>query len=184
MFVETYTHPLVLQALRDGELVVARTDTLYGVLAMANHREAVERLRQVRQRPTEKSFITLVDHLNQLHEQPPKVMRDHLLVMWPGPYSFILPAETAPEWLRHSDDTVAYRMPHHPPLRGLLRQTGPLVAPSANPPDQPPARTAQAAFDYFGDHISVYIDTGEVLADTESSRLIRLADDGTMEILR
>lgn len=184
MFVESYNHPLVIQALRDGELVVARTDTLYGILAAANHEAAVQKLIQLKQRETDKAFITLIDHFNQLHEQPPKIMRDHLEVMWPGPYSFVLPAESAPHWLRQEDGTVAYRMPHHPKLRFLIRTIGPLAAPSANPGGLPPASTAQEAYDYFGDTVSVYVDSGEVSPEMEGSRLIRIGGDGAMEILR
>ncbi len=37
-------HPDVVQALEAGQLVVARTDTLYGVLATATDQVAVDRL--------------------------------------------------------------------------------------------------------------------------------------------
>src|SRR5690606_18814828 len=58
--------------------------------------------------------------------------------------------------------TVALRMPAHPIALELLSETGPLAVSSANLSGQPAARTAQQAFDYLGDSVSVYLDAGEV----------------------
>lgn len=184
MIVKDYTHPLVVQALRDGELVVARTDTLYGVLADAHNESAVQRVYELKQRQADKSLIALIDQLGQLHDEPDEMMRHHLDVLWPGPYTFVLPAAHAPDWLRFHDDTVAYRMPQHAKLRLLLQKVGPMVAQSANPGGLAPARSVQEAYDYFGDAVSVYVDAGEVPEDVEASRLLRIQNDGTIEILR
>ncbi|TSC68333.1 MAG: tRNA threonylcarbamoyladenosine biosynthesis protein [Parcubacteria group bacterium Gr01-1014_72] len=67
-------------------------------------------------------------------------------------------------------------------LCGFLKKTGPLVAPSANPEGQPPARTISEARAYFGDTIDFYIDGGR--REGEPSRLVELLSDGTEVILR
>lgn len=72
------------------------------------------------------------------------------------PTSVIIDSPHAPEWLRHSDGTVAYRVPRSPELRALLAETGPLVAPSANPQGLPPARSVAEVREYFGDKIDYY----------------------------
>lgn len=75
-------------------------------------------------------------------------------------------------------------MPADEGLRELLRQTGPLIAPSANPEGAPPARTISEAEAYFGDGVDIYVDGGEVPLDINPSRLLRLHKDGSKEWLR
>ena len=100
------------------------------------------------------------------------------------PTSVIVHSPHAPKWLRHHDGTVAYRVPKSDQLRLLLSQTGPLVAPSANPQGMPPARTVIAARAYFGDAIEYYSDGGTVPEDVPASRIVRVLDDGSAEVLR
>ncbi|MEK7089665.1 MAG: Sua5/YciO/YrdC/YwlC family protein [Patescibacteria group bacterium] len=51
-------------------------------------------------------------------------------------------------------------MPKGVALRSLLKQTGPLVAPSANPEGEMPARTIREAKKYFGNRVDFYVDSG------------------------
>jgi L-threonylcarbamoyladenylate synthase len=73
-------------------------------------------------------------------------------------------------------------MPAHNQLRELLRQTGPLFAPSANSAGEKPAATIQEARAYFGEAVDFYVDAGD-LSSNQPSTLIRLSD-GEVKILR
>ena len=64
----------------------------------------------------------------------------------------------------------------------MLLKTGPLIAPSANPEDLPPAQNILQAKKYFGDSVNVYVDGGEIMG--KASRIIKLHKDGTTNILR
>ncbi|OJI08730.1 MAG: hypothetical protein COV08_03170 [Candidatus Vogelbacteria bacterium CG10_big_fil_rev_8_21_14_0_10_49_38] len=86
-------------------------------------------------------------------------------------------------YLHRGTQTLAFRLPARDDLRALLRQTGPLVAPSANPEGYPPATNLFETQAYFGDQVSFYIETDR--APTASpSRLIRLHPDGQIEVIR
>lgn len=174
----------LIEALRAGGVAVLRTDTLYGIVARADDEKAVERLYEVRRRDTGKSCIILLDTPESACGNSgilTKAMRQHATSQ---PTSFVIAASDAPTWLLRENHSLAYRIPDDERLQSILRQTGPLIAPSANPQGLPPARTIDEARAYFGDDVDIYIDDGEVPIDQQPSRIIRIHDDGRMEQLR
>jgi L-threonylcarbamoyladenylate synthase len=100
------------------------------------------------------------------------------------PTSFLIDADDAPHYLLRENTQLAYRVPNDVKLKQLLERTGPLIAPSANPEGQQPAHIVQAAKDYFGDKVDVYVDGGEVPSDILPSRIMRIHPDGSVEQLR
>ena len=74
-------------------------------------------------------------------------------------------------------------MPALDELQLLVRSTGPLIAPSANPQGMQPAMNVRDARYYFTDKVDFYVDGGTV-DDPQPSRLVRLKSDGEVERLR
>lgn len=171
----------VLNILQGGGIAVLRTDTLYGIVARADDARAVARVFEVKQRDTDKPLIVLLAHSHDAWDGGDML---ESFSHSERPTSVIIDSPHAPSWLRHHDGTVAYRVPASPELRALLAETGPLVAPSANPQGLPPARTVQAAKAYFDDAVDYYTDGGEVPTGSPASRIIRVAPDGTIDVIR
>jgi len=169
--------------LRAGSIGVIRTDTLYGLVAAALNPEAVERVYTAKGRTPSKSPIVLIGSLDQLIDEYDKTTLSHIGELWPGKNSVILPSAHGPEWLTRGNASIAYRLPADEQLRAVLKQTGPLIAPSANPEGEPPAKTIQEAYDYFGDTVDFYVDGGEI-GDEMPSKLWRLQENGELERLR
>lgn len=165
----TIKDPFVAEILKSGGIAVLRTDTLYGIVASARDKDAVERIYDIKQRTPSKSPIVLIDSIDQLFDTYDTQILATLHAYWPGPNSIILPSVNAPQWITRNNESVAYRIPNHPTLRSLLRIVGPIIAPSANPEGALPAATVKTAQKYFGDKVDVYVDEGEVLANTPSS---------------
>jgi L-threonylcarbamoyladenylate synthase len=176
-------HPQVRQILLDGGIGILRTDTLYGVVAKADNKEAVERVYQLKSRDESKSPIVLISSFEQTMDKIDDALFARLGNVWPGPISVILPSSHAPSWIRRDNNSVAYRMPADEGLGMLIDATGPLIAPSANPEGQSPAMNIKEAQDYFGDTVDFYIDEGEVL-DPTPSQLLRINSHGEVERLR
>ena len=172
----------LVQLLRAGGVAVLRTDTLYGVVARADMQAAVERVYKVKGRTPTKSPIVLIAGPEAMFDSYTEAELRDVAELWPGKNSVILPSTVAPEWIARGNASVAYRVPDDEALRDLLAQTGPLIAPSANPEGLPPAMTIEAAKQYFGDAIDAYVDGGEVKDDTPS-QLFRVTSDG-LERLR
>lgn len=172
--------------IKDGGIGVILTDTIYGLVADANNEQAVERVYKTRSRDLEKPCIVLIDNLSQIWDvDVPLRYEEVIKSYWPGRVSILLPAaDKTPAFIhRGYNGTVAFRMPDDPELRALLKKTGPLIAPSANPAGENPAADITEAEGYFGESIDFYVDSG-ICTNTTPSRIIRLQEDGTLEVLR
>ncbi|MBC7869107.1 L-threonylcarbamoyladenylate synthase [Candidatus Saccharibacteria bacterium] len=175
--------PEIVDWLMAGKIGVLRTDTLYGLVCRADNQAAVERVYASKSRDGDKSPIVLVATQQQLFDRPSEETRRFLETVWPGKVSVVLPSSTAPYWIERGNSSVAYRLPDATWLQTLLAQTGPLIAPSANPQGKPPAETIERAAAYFGDDIDFYVEGGEV-TDGTASQMLRIKVNGTIERLR
>lgn len=170
-------------ALRDGGVAVAPTDTVYGLVAPSSNETAVERVYELKDRDTRKPLITLLsspEEMTTFGVGPTWIERAR--AYWPGPTTVVVPCNSRRwRYLHRGTQSLAFRVPDDPLLQELLAQTGPLVAPSANPEGLPPAETVEEAEEYFGAGVDAYMDGG--VRDGAPSKIIKLTDEGE-EILR
>ena len=168
----------LIDTLTAGGITVFPSDTLYGVMARADNKEAVERLYEVKRRAPGKACIVLVADTSQLEGlglHVPLWAEVLLERAWPGPLSIAFEVTSlTPEYIHRGVGSVAVRLPDDEDLRCLIRKTGPLVAPSANPEGLPPATTVHWAKEYFGDLVDYYFDGGPVSG--QPSTVISLGD--------
>ena len=175
--------PEIIRLLKAGGIGVLRTDTLYGVVASANNQAAVGRVYELKGRDETKSPIVLVSDRSQIFDDISTENKHLLDDVWPGPVSVIIPSTQAPTWIRRGNESVAYRLPNDDELRRLVEQTGPLIAPSANPEGLPPAMNIEEANSYFSNNVDFYVDSGTV-TDASPSQLLRITNDGDVIRLR
>jgi L-threonylcarbamoyladenylate synthase len=171
--------------LKAGGIAVMPTDTIYGVVGKAEDRQVVERIYKIRKRNPEKPCIILIGDMGDL-EKFSIILSAPARVVLAGakePTSFVLdcPDEKF-AYLHRGAKTLAFRIPMQLELQNLLKQTGPLIAPSANPEGLPPAENISEAKKYFGVEVDMYIDGGEIKG--KASKVIRLHKDGTFDIIR
>lgn len=152
------------QILKKGGVGVLATDTLYGIVASAFSKSAVERIYRLKGRDENKPFIILISSSLDLKKFGVSLSREQktfLESVWPGPVSVILSVpEKKFEYLHRGTKSLAFRLPKNKKLQELLKKTGPLVAPSANPQGQTPAKNIFIAKKYFGDSIDFYVAGG------------------------
>lgn len=188
----------VIAALAAGGVGILPTDTIYGVVGSALSPEAVDRIYALKRRDRRKPLIVLIADIEDV-ERFGVVLSDRLRATlesyWPHsagalrderrgkPTSVILPlADDSFTHLDRGTDTLAFRLPDDEELRTLLREVGPLVAPSANVEGGAPARTIEEARRYFGGDVDFYVDGG--VREGEPSAVIALDDDGGVEVVR
>ena len=151
-------------ALRQGQLVVMPTDTVYGLAADAFTPSAVTALLELKGRGRDMPVPVLVGSwqtLDGLTLSVPDPARALVESFWPGPLTIVLHAASSLAWdLGDSRGTVAVRMPLHPVALDLLARTGPLAVSSANRTGSPPATDAGTAQVQLGDGVAVYLDGG------------------------
>ena len=163
------TAPNALQyacdVLRYGGLVAFPTDTVYGVGALAFHREAVLRLYTVKGRSTDKAIAVLLGRetdLAQVASELSPAARQLAAKFWPGSLTLVvtknpqLPEAVSPL------PSVGVRMPDHEFARRLLTQTGPMAVTSANRSGEPNALTATDVLEQLSGRIELVLDGGRV----------------------
>lgn len=175
--------PALTKVLQQGGLAVLRTDTVYGILASVKSQSAVERIYQLKGRDSHKALIILVASASDIPGLTPQLLAQYQQLSVQRPTSLIMPVTNQPDWLTRGGDSLAYRLPACYDLQQLIKATGPLVAPSANPQGLPTADNIHKAIDYFGDQIDIYVDGGPVPAETKPSQLIKIAN-GQINFLR
>lgn len=176
----------IISVLKKGGIGVLATDTLYGLVGSALIPETVDCLYAARGRPSNKPSIILISSVNELEKFSVKIQpetKKMLLEYWPGPVSIIFPCiDEKLKYLHKGKKSLAFRIPDQPQLQNLLKQTGPLLAPSANLEGKPVARTIQEARRYFGESVDFYVDSG-LITTTLPSTILRLKD-GKMSLVR
>lgn len=140
---------LAARHLRDGGLAAYPTEGVYGLGCDPLNHAAVERLLSLKGRSAAKGFILIAADFSQVESYlqiPNSEVRARLLAAWPGPVTFVVPAQPwVPAWLRGASSSLAVRVTAHPLAAGLCRAFGgPLVSTSANRSGKPPCRTALA----------------------------------------
>lgn len=161
---------------------MVRTDTLYGIIACINDEAAVEKVYKVKRRDPNKQCIVLIADPSDVPAYADLI--DTYSNHAETPTSVVVPVSTEPAWIVRDGNSVAYRVVHNPFLKKVIREVGPVVAPSANPEGWEPAHSIEEAKEYFGNQVDVYIDGGVVPKNAHASRIAVIAPDGTVDFIR
>lgn len=150
------------ELLRQGELVVFPTETVYGLGANALDAEAVKKIFQAKGRPTDNPLIIhiaqIADFYKFAREINPKAQAliDNFC---PGPLTLVLPkAAGIPDNVTANLDSVAIRMPSLLVAQQLIARAGvPIAAPSANTSGRPSPTCTQDVLEDLKDKIAAII---------------------------
>jgi L-threonylcarbamoyladenylate synthase len=162
-----------------GGVGVFPTDTLYGLVGSALDERSVNRIYRIKGRDTDKPLIILLSSIKELTNFGISLSTKEEKIVkrfWPGKVSIILPCENAElEYLTREGKTLSFRIPDKVELIEVLKKTGPLVAPSANPQGHKPATNINEARKYFGDKVDFYFEDDTLNA--EPSTVIKIVGD-------
>lgn len=131
----------VVEALKDGALIIYPTDTVYGLGCDITNNGALEKIAQARGVKLEKanfSFIcedlsNLSDYVKQIDTPTFKILKRNL----PGPYTFILPGNNKLPGVFKKKKTVGIRVPDNNICRALVSELGnPIVSTSIKDDDE------------------------------------------------
>jgi L-threonylcarbamoyladenylate synthase len=172
------------QLLRNGELVVFPTETVYGLGADALQPDAVEHIFVAKERPFSDPLIVHIASLETLDTLAdfPQQAFQLAQAFWPGPLTLILPAKArVPKMVTAGLSTVALRMPRHPVALALIEAVGsPIAAPSANRFMHVSPTTAQHALADLCGRVQLILDAGPCEVGVESTVLDLCAEVPTI----
>ena len=151
-------------AIRQGQIVVLPTDTVYGVGCDAFDADAVAAVLAAKGRGRDMPPPVLIPTARTAHglaAHVPDYASTLMERFWPGPLTVILTAHTSLHWdLGDTNGTVALRVPDNAIALELLGDIGPMAATSANTTGAPAARSLDEAQQMLGESVAVYLDGG------------------------
>jgi tRNA threonylcarbamoyl adenosine modification protein (Sua5/YciO/YrdC/YwlC family) len=180
----------ILQAVeivRSGGLIAYPTDSCYALGAQLGNKDALDRIRTIRQL-NDKHHFTLVckdfAQLGQFVQIDNDVFRS-IKAVTPGSYTFILPAtKEVPRRLLHpKKKTVGVRIPDHKVVQALLAELGePLLSSTLLLPDEEEPMTQGWEIKERLDHVlDAVIDSGD--CGSEPTTVIDYSS-GVAEVVR
>ena len=184
--------------LDDGGVVVFPTETVYGVAARVDRTDALQRLRDAKNRSPDKPFTIHIPRRSDAERYVPDLgsyAKRFVRKGWPGPLTLVMRTEApkktpiaanldpaAVEAIYH-DNTVGLRCPDDPVAADLLSETsGPVVAASANPHGHKAPRTAEEASRALNGTADLVLDGGAARYN-KSSTIVRVDNNG-YEVIR
>lgn len=162
--------------LRAGDVVALPTETVYGLAANAFDPKAVEKIFQIKGRPSNNPIIVHVAGMEMARrcvKNFPAIAEPLTKSFWPGPLTLVLPrSEKIPDNVTAGGETVGIRWPSHPFIQAVIRECNfPLAAPSANLSNSISPTNAEHVRKQLGDKIALIVDGGQSQVGIESTVL-------------
>ncbi len=175
------------RAIREGNLVLFPTETVYGIGANALDAEAVKKIYIAKGRASDNPLIAHISDIKMLDDlvlEIGDVERKLIKKFWPGPLTVVFKKKSiVPDIITGGLDTVAIRMPSNEIARKLIEYSGvPIAAPSANISGKPSGTLIEDIIEELDGKVEYVIDNGKVDIGVEST-VIRVVD-GIVHILR
>lgn len=179
----------------NGGVVICPTDTVYGFLADASSKKAVDKIFELKKRLRSKPLpvfvkdIEMAKNIAFIDEKHEKILKKH----WPGSYTFIFKRKKMCELGAHKKahlklfgidkNTIALRISKHKFLNDLLKKINkPLVQTSVNISGNPALNNIKEIIEEFGDKVDLIINGGN-LPQKKPSKIIDLTT-GKGKVLR
>jgi|SRR3989344_2163668 len=178
----------IIKILKSGGVVICPTDTVYGFLADAANKKAVDKIYKIKRRPKLKPLPVFVKNLTTAKEiafidkNQEKILKKH----WPGKYTFILKRKTQKSKIYGvSEETIGLRLPKDKFLNDLLKRVHqPLVQTSVNISGEESLKKIKDIIEQFkkDSRINLIIDGGDLL-ESRPSKIVDLSR-GNIKTLR
>ena len=181
----------VADALRDGEVVILPTDTLYAFACSMEHKRAVEEIAQLKGFSLKKAkYSMLCSSLSMVSEYVRPMDKDLFGLLkgcLPGPYTFIMDANNnVPRNYLNPNKTIGVRVPANSILQAVVEAVGcPLIGTSVRRVDQETEAEyltdPELIHETWGHRVDLVVDGG--MGEDEPSTVLNCAG-GEIEIMR
>ncbi len=173
-----------VELIKNGELVVFPTETVYGLGADAFNEDAVKKIFVAKGRPQDNPLIVHISSLEQVADIAKEIPESFYALaerFMPGPISIILKkSDKIPSVVTAGGDTVAVRMPNNPVACALISRSSVVAAPSANRSKHVSPTTAKHVLDDLDGLVPLILDGGPCRVGIESTVLDLTTDAPTI----
>ena len=172
---------VVCNLIRNGELVIFPTETVYGIGANALDECAVGKIFVAKGRPSDNPLIVHLASKSKIEEVAQNIteMEQKLIDNFmPGPFTIILERKpNIPDIVTAGLNTVAVRIPENVIARGIITFSGcPIAAPSANISGKPSGTNIEDIRKELEGKVSAIVDGGETQIGLEST-VVKVIDE-------
>ncbi len=166
---------ITVEKLRNREVVIIPTDTVYGFSGIAPWTEDL--IRQIKGREENKPFIQLISSPKDIQLYTDEVIDDKILSFWPGPLTIIVPQK------EDSEKTIALRCPNDEWLRKVIELTGfSIYSTSVNYSGEEILSDVDEIINEFEKNVSLIVNDGNK-KDSKASTIISVID-GKVKLIR
>ena len=178
---------IVCNLIKNGELVIFPTETVYGIGANALDENAVAKIFLAKGRPADNPLIVhIADRktIEKIAKDITEVEQKLIDAFMPGPFTIILKKkDVLPSNVTGGLDTVAVRMPNNVIAKAIIQFSNcPIAAPSANISGRPSGTDIEEIRQELEGKVSAIIDGGKTDIGLEST-VVKVVDETTI-ILR
>jgi L-threonylcarbamoyladenylate synthase len=178
----------LIEALQSGETILYPTDTIWGLGCDATNEQACQKVLEIKNRPSEKSFIVLMDSIQMLEKYVPEfhAICYDLIDLSTTPLTIIYPNAKylAPAVIAH-DGSVGIRIPKDKTCLELIRKLKkPIVSTSANFSGE------KNPENYFDINLDIKKSVENILIQrkdeqmSQPSQIIKIDLDGSVQVMR
>lgn len=169
-----------VRILEKGGVVICRTDTVYGFLADATNKKAIEKIYKIKKRPKQKPLPIFVKDIKmaktfaKIDKKQEKILKKH----WPGKFTFILKRKPNEIIYGARESTIAIRVPRYEFLNDLLKKINkPLAQTSVNISGEKSLSNIKDIIENFKEEnkISLIINGGNI-KKAKSSKIVDLRE--------
>ena len=176
------------EVLRQGGVIVYPTDSTYALACCMGEKEAIDRIRELRQLGATHQFTLACRDLSDIgvyarvDNNTFRLLKSHT----PGPFTFVLPATSeVPRRLQHPKrKSIGIRVPDHRVAQAILSELGePLISTSLLlPGEELPPTDAELIRERLGSRVEAVVDGGA--GGLEPSTVVDLTGDSPAVIRR
>lgn len=163
------------QELRNGKIVVFKTDTVYGIGTNAYLKKACQKIYEIKGRPIYKPLSVLISDISMLKELVTCITPTEQKLIdafWPGALTikFKKKENVLPDIVSAGDEYIRVRFVENGLAYRLIKEAGiPIVAPSANLSGSPTGTNMKNIISEFDGKVDYILDSGNVSSDTTST---------------
>ena len=166
--------------IKNGEVFVYPTETIYGIGGRADSAEVEKRIRSLKGRSQQSPFILIAADLGNFASYeisfPPKA-RILAAKFWPGNLTLVLPR-------KNHECGAGIRISGHPFIAEICKEIDmPVFSTSANISEEPYHNDPDEIFRKFIGQVDFFIDAGR-LPESKPSTIVKIKGDDSFEILR
>ena len=177
----------ILKILEAGQLLLAPTDTVWGIICDATNPNAVSKVYDLKKRPDSKAMICMVSDINMLKKYIPdfpKNINEYINDQRPTTVIYNNPVGIAKNAVAQ-ENTVAIRIVNHHFCTPLIRTFGkPLISTSANISGSPYPKIFSDIYNDILMGVDHIVELDQDKSNPHPSRIIKINPSGELSLLR